>query len=358
SLTGNTLANTLFAGAGNNVLDGGAGLDTVSYAFAAAGVSVNLALAGAQATGGSGSDTLVAIENLTGSSFADTLTGNAAANVLNGGRGADTLAGGDGSDTYTVDNIADVVTETNTQPAGGTDLVNSLLGAYTLGSSVENGRVLVTGTASLTGNNLFNTLFAGAGDNVLDGGAGLDTASYAYATGAVSVSLALAGAQATGGSGSDTLVSIENLTGSSFADTLAGNAAANLVSGGTGADTLAGGAGLDTLIGGAGNDVFVFDTAPDGTANVDRITDFAAGDRISLDNDLYTALGAPGALAAGQFHSGAGLTGGTGSGGVYYNVSTGDVYYDPDGTGAAAAVRFASLTGAPALTAASFEVRD
>ena len=68
------------------------GSDTASYADAASGVTVSLALHGsAQDTGGAGTDTLVNIENLTGSAFDDTLTGDAGANVLSGLDGDDTL---------------------------------------------------------------------------------------------------------------------------------------------------------------------------------------------------------------------------------------------------------------------------
>ena len=92
------------------MLAGGAGIDTVSYANATAGVTVNLATTSAQNTGGAGSDTLSGFENLTGSASNDRLTGTTAANVLtglagndtlNGGSGADTLIGGMGSDTLT-----------------------------------------------------------------------------------------------------------------------------------------------------------------------------------------------------------------------------------------------------------------
>jgi Ca2+-binding RTX toxin-like protein len=128
NLTGNTLANVLYAGVGNNVLNGSTGIDTVSYAYGVAGttgVTVSLALTTAQATGGSGSDTLIGIENLTGSPNNDTLTGNSGANVLNGGAGNDTLdggsgidtmTGGDGSDTYYVRDVGDLVSETNAVP--------------------------------------------------------------------------------------------------------------------------------------------------------------------------------------------------------------------------------------------------
>jgi serralysin len=85
------------------------------------GVSVSLALTTAQATGGSGSDTLIAIENLTGSNNNDNLTGNSAANSLSGGAGVDTMAGGDGSDTYYVQDVGDLVSETNATTSGGSD---------------------------------------------------------------------------------------------------------------------------------------------------------------------------------------------------------------------------------------------
>jgi serralysin len=95
--------------------------------------------------------------------------------------GADSLTGGDGSDFYYVDHAGDSVSETNANPAtGGTDLVFTTLAAYTLGNHVENGRILATGAANLSGNALNNLLYAGTGNNVLDGAAGNDTVSYLY----------------------------------------------------------------------------------------------------------------------------------------------------------------------------------
>ncbi|WP_280377091.1 calcium-binding protein [Pseudomonas sp. BN515] len=276
--TGNVLANTLFAGAGNNILDGGAGADTASYLYATAAVTASLAVTTAQATGGSGSDTLLNVENLTGSNFNDTLTGNAGANTLNGGLGVDVLIGGDGSDIYFVDNAGDFVSETNAVAAtGGTDTVYSSLGAYTLGANVENLRLLAAGAANGTGNALANTLFAGAGNNVLDGGAGADTASYLYATAAVTASLAVTTAQATGGSGSDTLLNVENLTGSNLNDTLTGNAGAN---------TLDGGLGNDVLTGGDGSDIYFVNAAGDVVSETNAVAATGGTDTV------YSALGA------------------------------------------------------------------
>ncbi|MCX7256577.1 MAG: calcium-binding protein, partial [Polaromonas sp.] len=306
SLSGNALGNLLYAGAGSNVLDGGLGIDTASYQYATAGVTVSLASSVAQATVGSGSDTLLNVENLTGSNFADTLTGNASSNILNGGTGADNMTGGDGSDTYYVDNIGDVVSETNaTASTGGADLVFSALSAYTLGANIENGRINTTASANLTGNALNNTLYAAAGSNVIDGGLGADTASYLYATAGVTVNLAMTTTQATGGSGSDTLLSIESLTGSNFADTLTGNTGSNYLTGVTGNDILNGGAGNDVLTGGLGADQLTGGTGADRfdfnlltetgltSTTWDTITDFKTSelDKIDLLNvDANIAL--------------------------------------------------------------------
>jgi cyclophilin family peptidyl-prolyl cis-trans isomerase len=297
ALTGNTLNNVLYAGAGNNALNGGSGTDTVSYAFGlvgTTGVTVSLALTSAQTTVGSGRDTLTSIENLTGSASADKLTGNSSANVLDGGAGIDTMTGGDGNDSYLVRQAGDLVRETNaTESSGGTDLVYSYLASYTLTANVENGRIMLATAANLTGNSLNNLLDAGAGNNVLAGGEGTDTVSYALASAAVTVSLASAGAQATGGSGSDTLSSIENLTGSGFADNLSGNS------------------GVNVLTGGAGADVFVFSAALDSpAATPDVITDFTTGDKIdlslidadsgTLSDDAFSATLVSDFTAAGQ----------------------------------------------------------
>jgi Ca2+-binding RTX toxin-like protein len=321
NLTGNSLGNVLYAGVGNNILDGSTGTDTVSYAYGVSGttgVTVSLALTSAQDTGGSASDTLLGIENLTGSAYADRLTGNSRANVLNGGAGVDTMTGGDGSDTYYVREVGDLVIETNaTASTGGIDLVRSYLSSYSLGTNVENGRIHSPGDADLTGNSLGNVLYAGVGNNVLDGSTGTDTVSYAYGvsgTTGVTVSLALTSAQATGGSASDTLVGIENLTGSAYADRLTGNSAANV---------LTGGLGKDLLTGGDGSDTFDFNTLSEMGLTSDTwdvISDFVPGvDRIDL-----SSLDANEGLAGNQAFS-APVVGGTFSGAF---AQAGDLYFD------------------------------
>ncbi|MFM2120507.1 MAG: hypothetical protein RL722_1975, partial [Pseudomonadota bacterium] len=159
----------------------------------------------------------------------------------------------------------------------------------------------------------------------------------------------IVGAQATGGSGSDSLVGIENLTGSSFNDTLSGNTAANVLDGGV---------GDDRLLGGLGNDVFVFSTALDAASNVDVISGYASGDHLELSGAIFTGL-VVGTLDATHFFSGAGLSGSTSAAqgvGIYHDTTTGALYYDADGAGALAGVRFATLAGNPALVAGALVV--
>lgn len=284
-LIGNGGNDRLIGGIGNDTMSGGAGDDTYVVDSATDLVNENagegtdavessvtwvlgtnvekLTLTGTAAINGTGN----ALDNvLTGNSAANTLTGNAGHDVLDGLAGADTMKGGTGDDTYYVDNASDVVTELAGE---GSDTVLSTL-THTLAANVENLRLNATGAINATGNTLDNILYAGAGNNILNGLGGLDTASYLYAGSAVTVSLASTSAQATGGSGSDTLQNIENLTGSGFNDTLTGSAVANVLDGGAGNDALTGGAGNDTyrMGRGQGSDTITENDATAGNTDV------------------------------------------------------------------------------------------
>ena len=195
-----------------------------------------------------------------GTSGNDFLIGGTGNDVLTGGLGNDFLNGGDGDDQLF-----------------GNDGNDTLLG----GAGFDN----------LTG---------GAGDDLLDGGADFDSVQYFDATGPVTVNLAL-GTASGAGIGTDTLISIENVRGSSYNDTLIGSTGNdNLngqdgndsISGGAGSDNLYGGKGNDTLTGGVGSDFFGLRNSSDDTS-VDTITDFTAGnvadsDRLSIPTFILT----------------------------------------------------------------------
>ena len=108
------------------------------------------------------------------------------------------------------------------------------------------------GNDTIKGQDGSDKLSGGTGDDTLEGGIGNDTADFSGSLTAVTASLT--GGTATG-EGSDTITSVEWLTGSSKNDTLTGNGGNNTFNGGGGADTLKGEAGTDKLNGAAGLDV-------------------------------------------------------------------------------------------------------
>ncbi|MGG7576387.1 M10 family metallopeptidase C-terminal domain-containing protein [Rhizobium sp. Nf11,1] len=309
--TGNALANTIIGGAGNDTLDGGAGNDTLNggagndiYVVDSASDVVNEAV-------GAGTDeirtalaaysiaALVNVENLTytgsanftgtGNALANTITGGAGNDMLNGGGSADTLIGGAGDDTYIVDHVGDIVTE---DADAGTDTVRTTLTSYTLGSDVENLTYIGTAAFTGTGNDLDNVITGGAGIDTLSGGAGNDTLN-----GGAGADRLIGGAgddiyivdnagdlvTEVANEGIDTVrttlsahtlaANVENLTYlGKAAFTGAGNLLDNVIIGGDGADKLMGAAGNDTLIGGRGadkmlggigDDIYVVDIATD-----------------------------------------------------------------------------------------------
>ncbi len=255
-LAGDGGANVIEGGAGDDTLKGDAGIDTASYASATSGVTVSLAIAAPQNTGGAGIDTLSNFENLTGSAFNDNLTGDGGDNVIVGGAGNDTLDGGAGVDTAsyasaTAGVTVSLATATAQNTGGaGTDTLTSI--EALIGSAFHDVLTAAASGSTLQGGGGNDTLYSGVGNDTLDGGAGTDTASYAGATAGVTVSLALPGPQNTVGAGIDTLTGIESVIGTTFHDTLTATDSGSSLYGGGGNDTLTGGAGNDVLDGGNG----------------------------------------------------------------------------------------------------------
>ncbi|UFW78748.1 M10 family metallopeptidase [Rhizobium sp. SU303] len=297
--TGNTLNNILTGGAGVDTLKGGAGddtyvistgdtvienadegIDTVQTNLAAytLGVNVeNLTSTGTAVFAGTGN----ALDNvLKGGVAADKLVGAGGNDTLIGGAGADTMSGGTGDDIYVVDIATDIVIENANE---GTDTVRTALVSYTLGNNVEN--LTYTGSASFTGagNALANTITGGAGNDVLNGGTGADSLIGGAGNDTYIVDNAGDIVTEIANEGVDTVrtslasytlaANVENLsfagtgtfagTGNNLDNTITGGAATDTLSGGAGNDTLDGGAGADTLIGGAGSDIYIVDHVGD-----------------------------------------------------------------------------------------------
>jgi Ca2+-binding RTX toxin-like protein len=99
TLTGDFGNDILRGGAGADRLDGGLSIDTVAYSESSVGVSINLAT-GKGSGGNAQGDVYVAVENANGSTGADTIIGNSGGNALRGMAGADYLTGGGGADHF------------------------------------------------------------------------------------------------------------------------------------------------------------------------------------------------------------------------------------------------------------------
>jgi Ca2+-binding RTX toxin-like protein len=224
----------------------------------------------------------------------------------------------------------------------------------------------LTGSSAIsgTGNPLANTLVGNIANNILSGRAGADTMVGGAGNDIYVVDDAGDVVSELAGEGTDTVQScitytvganVENLTllgnnaidatGSGLANTLVGNVGNNILDGGLGNDTLSGSGGINA---------FLFDTTL-GPTNVDTIADFnVATDGIRLDKDIFTAFTTTGGLSASAFQTGAAAADATDR--IIYNMLTGDLFYDSDGTGGTAQVQFAHVNGTPALTNANFQI--
>jgi Ca2+-binding RTX toxin-like protein len=246
-LRGDAGANLLNGGAGDDVLEGrggadvlngGVGSDTASYASSAAAVDIDMARA-TQRGGDAEGDSLVSIERIVGSEYADRINGGTVATHISAGGGDDAIVasmggqaidGGTGSDTidFSLSNLAVSVNLATGAASGG----------FAQGD-------IITAIESITGSAFNDTLMGNSGANVLMGGAGADYLD--------------------GGAGNDRLF---------------GGAGNDRLMGGDGNDYLEGGAGTDLLSGGVGADTFGFTARGWGS---DIIADFARGlDKLDL----------------------------------------------------------------------------
>ena len=217
-ICGLTGDDTILASSGPDRYSGGDGSrDRVSYASATTGINLTMMTGTAI---GIGSHTLTGIEDVTGSSYPDLLRGDDDANWIDGDAGDDRIYGRAGDDVLT--------------GGAGSDFI-----------------------------------YPGAGDDFV----GLDDPGdvLSYETFASSVSVDLADGWAFG-EGTDTLVGVDNVWGTSASDNIEGSSAANSVRGRGGNDAigLVDGFANDTVDGGSGTDSCFVD-AGDTAVNCEQL---------------------------------------------------------------------------------------
>ena len=312
TLSGNSAANVIIGGLGADTLIGAGGLDVLrggggddildvadigfqrvngatgldTLRLSGTGVSLDFTAVGSQLVdsidlidlAGVGSKVTLdrlSLLNLSEASNSLTVSGAAGAKLSLNDEGW-SLASDNGA-THTFNNGAATLTLESTlgRDITGTDTAETMLGS--IGDDTLAGR---------------------GGDDLLLGGDGQDTADYSRAAGLVSINLSN-GAVQDGDGGTDTLTSIENVTGSAFNDTLVGDGSANTLSGGNGIDRLNGRGGDDIMQGGGGNDIYtvtevgdvVTELADQGNERVNVFVDYTNPDNVELLVGKFSAVG-------------------------------------------------------------------
>uniref|UniRef100_UPI0024072457 beta strand repeat-containing protein n=1 Tax=Minwuia thermotolerans TaxID=2056226 RepID=UPI0024072457 len=308
-------------GAGNDDFTGGGGFDRLDYITASAGVSLDIGAGTTSDDGDGGTDIFAAIDEVRGSTFADSMLGGAGDDRFIPDEGNDTIDGGAGFnlvryDRTNVDSvdfnastgIANVVINltaytqdlSNIQAVRGSDGDDTLLGS---GSSVEfrgnGGNDFLLG-----GSNNLNTLSGGAGDDTInpngsgngdamDGGDGVDLLQVDFSGENFDITMDGSATDitvATGFSGTGnakTFINFEraDLTGGNGNDLFAGGALDDTLNGGLGNDTLNGGSGgADVIDGGGGDDAITTALGNDTVAGGDGNDSIATGDGADFVN--------------------------------------------------------------------------
>lgn len=148
----------------------------------------------------------------------------------------------------------------------------------------------------------------------------------------------------------------DGLTGDDGNDSLIGGVGDDGLVGGANDDFLEGDAGFDTLTCGSGKDTFFFINP---NADSDTIKDFvSADDSIAVAGSIFGGglTGSPDGtpISADQFHLGSAAADNTDR--FIYDTTSGNLFFDVDGTGSTAQVKLRQLTGIPTLDAADIVV--
>jgi Ca2+-binding RTX toxin-like protein len=371
----------LKGGGGDDFLDGGAGIDWADYSGAKHGITVDLLHNSTSYSYYTGTDAIYNVENVSGSDYVDSLYGDNGNNVLRGwngndllsGRGGndtlqggygndnlmggdgfntlfgeegndvlhgndngDVLYGGNGDDRYYLDNYGASSSVVVVEYAGGGYDWVFTSNDFTLPAEVERldaEFLYATYALNLTGNAIGNTIVGNYGDNVIDGGAGVDNLIGRHGNDTYVVDQSSDRVSDFAGQGNldrvrtgvtyqlEALREIEvlettnpggataiDLVGNEFNQTIIGNAATNAI---------VGGLGRDTMTGGAAGDVFVWRSTDETSLagqEADVVTDFnrAGGDLLAFNpidanamggtaNDTFTFVGVVDVTQGGSF---------------------------------------------------------
>ena len=261
TIIGSTVADIIYGGAGNDTINGGAGNDGL---YGDAGNdTINGGAGNDTINGGAGNDILY------GDDGNDIITDIDGVNTTYGGLGDDiiyaaingnTIYGDGGTDTLnyngsTVSNLTFAMNDDGTGTVTDGTKTDNFSGFEVFYGSSGNDTFIGNSSANIFYGNSGSNIFRGRGGvDIFYGGSDSDTADYSLADGGVTATLSgvSPGASNDGDGSTDTFVSIENITGSNFADTLTGGSGNNLLFGGSGNDTFNASSGSDTINGDAG----------------------------------------------------------------------------------------------------------
>jgi len=270
------LAPGFFAG---DAIDGGAGVDTVSYATRTGCIAINNIL-----VVGSGADANCDGDSLDAGDEGDSL--NDFLNVLESGSGNDHLVGsgavqeafvpGDGNDD--IDGQANDTIDWSSSTAGMTITPET-------GDATGQGADTWDNPTNFIGSAFDDTLiWDDPTTSTFVGGDGIDTVDASAETSAQTINLDALddGVVPLGPFSAD---SLENAIGGAGSDTLTGNDLRNSLTGNDGDDILNGAAGNDTLFGNAGNDTFT------GGTGADRVSFASSPQGVNVDLSLGFATG-------------------------------------------------------------------
>ncbi len=282
TFTGDSTGDFFAPGGGNDVIDGGGGFDSLEYAsnafynLNAAGFPDNVGIsvthtgdnAGTVIDPLGGTDTFTNVERIRGTNYNDTFGGSAFDDSFRGYGGNDTFNGGGGFDEVdyrgdasrgaTSGVTVNLATNSATDGFGATDQLNSIEQVFgtqfadtIIGDGLGNFLGGDAGNDSLNGGGGDDSLRGGAGNDTINGGNGYDRADYRNeGGGGITVTMTGSGAGTvvdTYGN-TDTLIDIEAIFATDFADTLNGSATNDDFRPGRGSDALnAGSGGFDSV---------------------------------------------------------------------------------------------------------------